>query len=81
MEFNTDLDSNFNDSDIYVVNKYGEMEFNHIELVTSRILKVSPPPGGYEAGETYYSVVEKTIRSSKDKNLKEAVTFKVTISK
>ncbi|WP_100401547.1 transglutaminase domain-containing protein [Bacillus sp. FJAT-42315] len=77
--FNNDIKNNFSDSQIYVVNRFGEKSNQLIKLENSKTLKIYPPTGGYTKGENYYLVIEKSLQSIKDKNLKEAITYKFTI--
>ena len=81
VKFNADIDSYLSDSEVYVLNRFGEKEINFMEQVDNQSLKVYPPLHGYKAGETYYLVIEKDFQHIKGKKLKEAVTFKFTIAK
>lgn len=80
VKFNLDIDSNISNSNVYVLNKFGDKEINLIEIEDSKTLQVHPPTGGYTVGKTYYLVIENSLRSAKGSNLREAVTYKFTIS-
>lgn len=80
VKFSVDLDRNLTNQNVYVLDRFGKKEINVITQMDNRTIKVEPPTGGYKLGETYYLVIENSIRSTNGKNLKEAVTYKFTIT-
>ncbi|WLR50658.1 transglutaminase domain-containing protein [Bacillus tianshenii] len=79
VKFNTDMHSYLSDSEVYVLDRFGNKQINWMYYEDPQTLKVDAPTGGYENGETYYLVIEKSLRSAQEKNLVEAVTMKFTI--
>lgn len=77
--FNMEMDKKVDDSMVYVMNRNGEKQSIQLEWRDGKTLVVHPPTEGYQSGETYYLVVEKTMKSSKGKQLKEPITYKFTI--
>lgn len=77
--FSMEMEEKIDHSMVYVINRHGKKQNNQLEWTDGKTLIVHPPTEGYQPGETYYLIIEKTLKSSKGKELKEPVTFKFTI--